>query len=170
MKWIGRPLVPFLFISLSTELSQPSQKGKDFAIISKRRDIQCVDNSMCPTWNICNAENKNCQCGEAHGDIVHCDAGNLISVVNARRACARGVNLQYLLCEWSLYNKVDQPVCFSPVFLDFQLMDLSKMPSFQRKSTFHCYFVVYNPCKWLCILLVVCQSRGASQPFCPYTN
>ena len=35
--------------------------------------------------------------------------------------------------------------CFSPAFLDFQLTDLSKMPSFQRKSAFHGYFVVYNP-------------------------
>ena len=79
------------------------------------------------------------------------------SLINARRACARG--LQYLLCvcvcvfvcskfaafKWSLYNKVDLPACFSPVFLDFQLTDLSKMPSFLRKSAFHGYFVVYNP-------------------------
>ena len=85
------------------------------------------------------------------------------SFINARRACARG--LQYLLCvcvcskfaafKWRLYNKVDLPACFSPVFLDFQLKDLSKMPSFQRKSAFHGYFVVYNPHKRLCILLVV---------------
>ena len=43
------------------------------------------------------------------------------------------------------YNKVDLLACFSSVFLDFQLTDLSKMPSFQRKSAFHGYFVVYNP-------------------------
>ena len=81
MKWIGRPITLFLIMSLSTEPSQQSRKGKDFAIISKRRDIHCVDNSMCPTWNICNAKKKICQCGEAYGDIVHCDAGNLISLV-----------------------------------------------------------------------------------------
>ena len=44
---------------------------------------------------------------------------------------------------------------FSPVFLDFQLTDKSKMPSFPRKSAFHGYFVVSDPYKRLCILLVV---------------
>ena len=34
--------------------------------------------------------------------------------------------------------------CFSPVFLDFQLTHLSKMPSFQRKGIFHGYFVLSN--------------------------
>ena len=53
-------------------------------------------------------------------------------------ACARG--LQYSLCvcvcskfpafKWSIYNKVDLPACLSPVFLDLQLTDLCKMPSF----------------------------------------
>ena len=37
----------------------------------------------------------------------------------------------------SLYDKMDLPACFSLVFLDFQLIDLSKMPLFPRKSTFH---------------------------------
>ena len=46
--------------------------------------------------------------------------------------------------KWKLYNKVDLLACFSSLFLDFQLTDLSKMPSFQRKSAFHDYFVVYN--------------------------
>ena len=54
----------------------------------------------------------------------------------------------------SLYDKMDLPACFSPVFLDFQFIDLSKMPSFPRKSAFHGYFVVSNPHKWLCILVV----------------
>ena len=47
--------------------------------------------------------------------------------------------------KWSLYNKMDLLAYFSQVFLDFQLTDLSKMPSFLRKSAFHGYFVVYNP-------------------------
>ena len=47
--------------------------------------------------------------------------------------------------KWSLYNKMELLACLSPVFLDFQLTDLSKMPSFLRKSAFHGYFVVYNP-------------------------
>ena len=75
-----------------------------------------------------------------------------IALINARRACARG--LQYFtlcvcvcvcLCvcskfaasKSSLYDKMDLPACFSPVFLDFQFIDLSKMPSFPRKSAFH---------------------------------
>ena len=87
-------------------------------------------------------------------------------MINARRACARG--LQYSLCVFvcvcvcskfaafksSLYDKMDLPACFSPVFLDFQFIDLSKMPSFPRKSAFHGYFVVSNPHKRLCILVV----------------
>ena len=47
---------------------------------------------------------------------------------------------------------MDLPACFSPVFLDFQFIDLSKMPSFPRKGAFHGYFVVSNPHKRLCIL------------------
>ena len=53
---------------------------------------------------------------------------------------------------------------FLPVFLDFQFIDLSKMPLFPRKSAFY-GFVLSNPHKrlseWLCILLMVQQSRGA---------
>ena len=44
---------------------------------------------------------------------------------------------------------MDLPACFSPVFLDFQFIDLSKMPFFPRKNAFHGYFVVSNPHKWL---------------------
>ena len=55
----------------------------------------------------------------------------------------------------SLYAKMDLPACFSPVFFDFQLIDLSKVPLFPRKSAFHGYFVVSNPHKRLCILLMI---------------
>ena len=41
-----------------------------------------------------------------------------------------------------LYHKMDLTACFSPVFLDFQLLDLSKLLSLPRKSAFHGYFVV----------------------------
>ena len=43
----------------------------------------------------------------------------------------------------SLYDKMNLPACFSPDFLDFRFIDLSKMPSFPRKSVFHGYFVVH---------------------------
>ena len=55
----------------------------------------------------------------------------------------------------SLYDNMDLPACFSPVFLGYQFIDLSKMPLFPRKSAFYGYFVVSNPHKQLCILLVV---------------
>ena len=55
----------------------------------------------------------------------------------------------------SLYNTFSTAIGFSLGLSDFQLTDLPKMPSFLRKSAFHGYFVVSNPHKWLCILLVL---------------
>ena len=55
----------------------------------------------------------------------------------------------------SLYNTFSTAIGLSLGLSDFQLTDLSKMPSFLRKSAFHGYFVVSNPHKRLCILLVV---------------
>ena len=52
----------------------------------------------------------------------------------------------------SLYNMFSTAIGFSLGLSDFQLTDLSKMPSFLRKSAFHGYFVVSNPHKRLCIL------------------
>ena len=52
---------------------------------------------------------------------------------------------------------------FRQFFLDFQLIDLSKMPSFPRKSAFHGYFVVSNPHKRLCVLLVAFNSHVEHQ-------
>ena len=83
-------------------------------------------------------------------------------------ACARG--LQYLVCVFvcvcvcvcvcyqfagsisSPYNTFSTAIGFSLGLSDFQLTDLSKMPSFLRKSG---YFVVSNPHKRLCILHVL---------------
>ena len=44
----------------------------------------------------------------------------------------------------SLYDKMDLPACYSPVFLDFHFINLSKMPSFLRKSAFHGYFYSFQ--------------------------
>ena len=55
------------------------------------------------------------------------------------------------------------------LFLGFQLTDLSKMPLFPRKSAFHGYFVVSDPHKRLCILLVIEQSRGARSFYIEHT-
>ena len=60
-----------------------------------------------------------------------------------------------LLSNRAYMPKWTLPACFSPVFLDFQLIDLSKVPLFPRKSAFHGYFVVSNPHKRLCILLMI---------------
>ena len=65
-------------------------------------------------------------------------------LVNARRACARG--LQYFVCLFvclsvcyqspgffsRLYDKLDLPACSSLVFLGFQLTDFDKTVSFGR--------------------------------------
>ena len=67
---------------------------------------------------------------------------------------------------------MDLLACFSSVFLDFQLTNLSKMPSFQRKSAFDGYFVVSNnlSIKRFCILLVVEQSCGARSFYIEHTD
>ena len=69
----------------------------------------------------------------------------------------------------SLYNVFSMAIGFSLGVLDIQLTDLSKMPSFLRKSAFHGYFVVSNPHKRLCILLVVERSRETRSFYLEHT-
>ena len=71
----------------------------------------------------------------------------VLCIINARRACARGLQLLCLsvclfvclsVCYQSpgffsrLYDKLDLPACSSLVFLGFQLTDFDKTVSFGR--------------------------------------
>ena len=104
------------------------------------------------------------------------------NVINARRACARG--LQYFVCLSvclfvclfvcyqspgffsRLYDKLDIPACSSLVFLGFQLTDFDKTVSFERYSAFHGYFVVSSPDERLRILLVATTVTWSDTPAC----
>ena len=85
-------------------------------------------------------------------------------IFNARRM--RVTVLSLCMCVYVCVTNLLAPylsmaIGFSLSLFDFQLTNLSKMLSFLRKSAFHSYFVVSNPHKRLCTLLVVERSRGA---------
>ena len=44
------------------------------------KEIQCRDNTSCPTWFTCNSQN-NCQCGNGHDGIIACDDQKKTSAV-----------------------------------------------------------------------------------------
>ena len=77
-------------------------------------------------------------------------------LISARRMHTRVTALSLCVCVCyqfagsisRLYNTFSTAIGFSLGLSDFQLTDLSKMPSFLRKSAFHGYFVVYNPHKY----------------------
>ena len=60
-------------------------------------------------------------------------------------ACTRVLQLVYSLCV-TMQSAFSMAIGFSLGLSDFQLTDLSKMPSFLRKSASHGYFVLAIPC------------------------
>ena len=47
----------------------------------KYRDSQCSNDSMCPTWFICDLNENSCQCGKDHNRAIACDSERLVSAV-----------------------------------------------------------------------------------------
>ena len=47
----------------------------------KYSDSQCSNNSMCPTWFICDSNENSCQCGNDHNRVIACDSERLVSAV-----------------------------------------------------------------------------------------
>ena len=45
-----------------------------------KEDIQCSNDSTCPTWFLCNAKEM-CQCDDRHADTILCDKKAHISAV-----------------------------------------------------------------------------------------
>ena len=45
------------------------------------KDGNCSNNSICPTWYICDEQKLQCKCGDSHKHTVVCDDENLCSAV-----------------------------------------------------------------------------------------
>ena len=98
----------------------------------------------------------------------------IVSFINARRACARG--LQYFVCLFvcyqspsffsRFYDKLHIPACSSLVFLGFQLTDFDKTVSFGFFSAFRGYFVDSSPYERFRILLVAITVTWSDTPAC----
>ena len=78
-------LCTVLIIVITTACSQYSQwtsVESDVAVNSaENRHMQCSNDSVCPTWFICDAEENVCKCGDGHDYAVVCDNERLISAV-----------------------------------------------------------------------------------------
>ena len=63
-------------------LSKSSQSVSNInaVMMSEETPNNCSNESSCPTWFICNHENK-CQCGDGHDDAIVCDEDKLTSAV-----------------------------------------------------------------------------------------
>ena len=73
-----KSLAKLLFLMLTLV---PLSKSKDSNTNEhKICDIQCSNDSTCPTWFFCNAK-KNCQCDDEHRDNVLCNSRAHISAV-----------------------------------------------------------------------------------------
>ena len=60
--------------------SSQSVSNKNAVMMSEETPNNCSNESSCPTWFICNHENK-CQCGDGHDDAIVCDEDKLTSAV-----------------------------------------------------------------------------------------
>ena len=43
--------------------------------------VQCSNNSACPTWFFCDADQEVCHCGNSHDDAIVCNEMKLVSAV-----------------------------------------------------------------------------------------
>ena len=60
----------------------PFSESKTSVYKFQNEDIQCSNDSICPTWFICNA-NKKCQCDDRHTDKILCnDRAHTSAVLN----------------------------------------------------------------------------------------
>ena len=60
--------------------SSQSVSNINAVMMSEETPNNCSNESSCPTWFICNHENK-CQCGDGHDDAIVCDEDKLTSAV-----------------------------------------------------------------------------------------
>ena len=77
MNCLKKTLVLLLFTVVSC---QSSRWNSDVIKLSDNEYTHCSNDSMCPTWFICNSEKK-CQCGNGHTDAIVCDDKSLTSAI-----------------------------------------------------------------------------------------
>ena len=62
----------FWLLVVVVVLCKPSQSISEIASSHEKTHNHCSNNSNCPTWFICNTQNR-CQCGDGHNNAVVCD-------------------------------------------------------------------------------------------------
>ena len=62
----------FWLLVVVVVLCKPSQSISEIASSHEKTHNHCNNNSNCPTWFICNTQNR-CQCGDGHNNAVVCD-------------------------------------------------------------------------------------------------
>ena len=71
MKLSNDAIVILCLVVLLSQSSQETENGHS----------HCSNDSICPTWFICNKQNSSCQCGNDHSKAVVCDIENKKSAV-----------------------------------------------------------------------------------------